>query len=164
MSTRFQFKPLREVDFPLLVSWLAQTHVHRWYHIDGELNLAAVQQQYLARILGDEPVQCFIIFLDQIAIGFIQLYSRQEFTHDVIPFENVAGLDFYIGEPTYLHRGLGAKILTQFLTEIVYPHFESCVVDPDTHNLAAIRCYTHAGFRQMRAGRDGKVLMYIHKP
>lgn len=144
----FHFKSLQESDFPLLLEWLSQPHVAAWYNIGSELSLATVQQKYLARVLGQEQVQCFIVYLDSSPVGFIQFYPAKEFDHVIHPLLSgrVAALDFYIGDLVYLHQGLGVKILEQFLSSYVYKNFDACLVDPLVNNFAAIRCFEKAGF------------------
>lgn len=63
-----------------------------------------------------------------------------------------AGLDLFIGEEAYVHRGLGAPTLTPFLREFTFidPDVPSCVVLPEPENNIAIRAYEKAGFRHVK--------------
>jgi RimJ/RimL family protein N-acetyltransferase len=62
--------------------------------------------------------------------------------------ESTAGLDLFIGEIDYYHRGFGTAILNKFLLEVVFSddRFVSCVIGPDPKNRAAIKCYKKVGF------------------
>lgn len=62
----------------------------------------------------------------------------------------IAMLDFFIGAPDYLGKGLGSKILEQFLTQEIYDHFTQVIVDPHTDNKSAIKCYQKAGFQSIQ--------------
>jgi RimJ/RimL family protein N-acetyltransferase len=76
-------------------------------------------------------------------IGYIQEYPASD---------NSAGIDLFIGEIAFLHRGLGASIIRQFLNDIVFADqaVESCVIDPSVLNRGAIRAYEKAGFRFLK--------------
>jgi RimJ/RimL family protein N-acetyltransferase len=61
---------------------------------------------------------------------------------------NVAGIDTFIGEVDFLHKGFGAVYTRKFLREIVFPEpgITSCIIDPEPANKIAIRAYQKAGF------------------
>jgi aminoglycoside 6'-N-acetyltransferase len=73
-------------------------------------------------------------------IGYIQEYPAGE---------NSAGIDLFVGEVEFHHRGFGAPIIRQFLKDIVFadPSVEGCIIDPSVSNRGAIRAYEKAGFR-----------------
>ena len=85
-------------------------------------------------------MRCFVIVDDQTPIGYIQEYPAGG---------DSAGIDLFIGEVEFLHRGLGASIIRQFLNDIVFanPAVETCIIDPSASNRIAIRAYEKAGFR-----------------
>lgn len=116
-----------------------------------------IQLKYQPRISGKETIHSFIIALDKEDIGFIQYYSLEDYLPDGLsdyhhPLFNkytqseLAGIDLFIGEEKYLHQGYGAKIITQFLKEIIFPHFKAVIVDPELKNTRAIRAYQKTGF------------------
>lgn len=85
--------------------------------------------------------------------------------------ENAAGLDLFIGDPNFLHKGLGPEIMKRFLSEIVFARagVESCVVGPELQNATAIRAYEKAGFNYVHTVQfpnepDPEYLMHILKP
>jgi len=62
-----------------------------------------------------------------------------------------AGLDLFIGEPGCSGRGLGPRIIEEFLRDIVFarPGIEYCLVGPSPDNGRAIRAYEKVGFRHV---------------
>jgi RimJ/RimL family protein N-acetyltransferase len=134
-----RFRKLERGDLPLMHRWLNTPHVAEWWD-DESLTLDEIIAKYSPRIDGREDVRCFVIVLGDAAIGYIQEYPASE---------NSAGIDLFIGEIRFHHRGLGASIIRQFLNDIVFsdPAVESCIIDPSVTNRGAIRAYEKAGFR-----------------
>jgi RimJ/RimL family protein N-acetyltransferase len=133
-----RFRKLDRGDLPLMHRWLNTPHVVEWWS-DEAPTLDEITAKYSPRIDGNEDVRCFVIVLGDAPIGYIQEYPASE---------NSAGIDLFIGEIEFLHRGLGASIVRQFLNDIVFadPAVESCVIDPSVSNRGAIRAYEKAGF------------------
>ena len=134
-----RFRKLDRGDLPLMHRWLNTPHVVEWWD-DEALSLDEIIAKYSPRIDGKEDVRCFVIVLVDAPIGYIQEYPAGD---------NSAGIDLFIGEIEFLHRGLGAPIIWQFLNDIVFanPVVESCIIDPSVSNRGAIRAYEKAGFR-----------------
>jgi RimJ/RimL family protein N-acetyltransferase len=88
-------------------------------------------------------------------VGYIQVFRVQAIPHYRAAYdleEEAAGIDLYIGDTGYLHRGLGLAVLRRFLAEIVFrgPAVVGCVIGPEPENLAAMRAYEKAGFRHLK--------------
>ncbi len=66
--------------------------------------------------------------------------------------ERAGGVDLFIGDARYLHKGLDASILKGFLRDVIFAHtaIETCVIAPEPANRAAIRAYEKAGFRYFK--------------
>jgi hypothetical protein len=62
---------------------------------------------------------------------------------------NAAGIDTFIGEVDFLHKGFGTVYIRKFLKEITFKESEitSCIIDPEPSNKIAISAYQKAGFR-----------------
>lgn len=163
---RITFRKLQVNDFPILLKWLNQPHVKQWWDGDISWTKERVAQKYMPYTEGvkvlkgiKKPIYAFIIEVDTTAIGYIQYYNKRDFPPeqgyyiDDLP-ESLAGLDVYIGEPAALGKGLGVKILKQFLQEEVFIRFSQCSVDPDTANQKAITIYERAGFKNIKEIED----------
>jgi RimJ/RimL family protein N-acetyltransferase len=62
-----------------------------------------------------------------------------------------AGVDLFIADPELIGKGLGTRLLRQFVDEIAFvrPGVTHCVADPDAENIASLRAFEKAGFRVM---------------
>lgn len=144
------FRPLDRGDLPLMHRWRNTPHVVEWW--PEALTLDQTIAKYAPRIDGKEDVRCFVIVHGDTPIGYIQEYPidrNSEYARHIAPAERAAGIDLFIGDVQFHHRGLGAPIIRQFLKDIVFadPAVEICVIDPAVSNRSAIRAYEKAGFR-----------------
>lgn len=148
------FRKVESADTALLHLWHNQPHVKRWY--DEDLDLSTVES--VAEIYASEDqghTRGYIILCGQQPIGYIQTYLIRDYPdygRHLDLDEDAAGVDLFIGDADYVHKGLGPRILRRFLADIVFasPGITSCVVGPEPGNKAAIRAYEKAGFRYLR--------------
>lgn len=150
---QLHFRRLEVLDFPLMQRWLTTDAVGEWWG-KREWTIEDVSADYTPSIEGKEPVWGYIIMYGAAPIGYIQTYRLTSYPvyREVVDVdEGMAGVDLFIGETEYLHRGLGAPLIRKFVAEIVFGALgaTSCFIDPDPRNLAAIRAYEKAGFHYM---------------
>ena len=147
------FRPLAHADLPLMHRWLNEGASAEWWSKEPKTP-AQVTAEFAPMIDGEDPTRGFVIRYGDEPIGFIQVYYvRHEadyWGHMGFP-DDTAGVDLFIGEATYLHRGLGPPLLRRFLREIVFadPSINRCIIDPDPANNIAIRAYERVGFRYL---------------
>src|SRR5260370_10969753 len=118
--TRVRFDPLHGDDLPLLHTWLHTEHVAAWWR--ERPTYAEVVAEYTPCIAGETPAHCYLIMYEDAPIGYIQRYrlaDEPDYARAVAAAENAAGVDLFIGEARYLHRGLGSAALRRFVREIV---------------------------------------------
>ena len=150
------FRRLRSSDLGLMHRWLNAPHVRRWWYAEGS-SYEEIEDHYLPGIEGRDATKLFLILHGDEPIGFVQSYrisaEDDEGYASLVDVDNSAGVDLFIGEPGYLHRGLGSHIIRRFLYEHVFPtpEIEVCVIGPEPKNTAAIRAYEKAGFRYFKA-------------
>jgi len=154
LEDNITFRKLKESDLPLMCRWHNNYHVAVWWQ-NWRPKLEQVEKKYLARIMGEEPIEAFIIQFNGIDIGFIQTYLINDFpdyTKWVDIKEKAAGMDLFIGEKAYIHIGLGPLIMQKFLYFYVFKMYkvDSCIVGPEPANKAAIRAYEKAGFKYLK--------------
>lgn len=151
LDSAISFRPMVESDFPDIHRWRNQPHVLEWWH--DALTPEQVAAKYLPRIRGEEPIRCYIILIDGNPAGMIQTYrvgDDPDYAVHLPVSPDTAGVDLYIGEERYLHRGLGSRTLHAFLEDIVFPSGVTTVsIDPSVENRIAIRSYEKAGFRHL---------------
>lgn len=146
------FRPLTMEDLPLLHRWINQTpEVKEFWAYGAETPLEAVLAKYGPRIRGEQPTSPYLILYADRPIGYIQRYLWRDYG-DVARAQGLAeesaGLDLFIGDPAYLHQGLGPHILRTFLKRYIFadPSVESCLLLVETRNASALRGYAKAGF------------------
>ena len=149
------FRRMTMDDLPLVAHWLQMPHVLEWWWGGVAPSYEAVVEKYGSRIRGEEPTDPYLILSGERPIGYIQTYMIRDYPEYAAVVDtdaDTAGVDLFIGEAAYLHRGLGSPILRAFLRGIVFGAGDamSCVIDPSEANRIAIRAYEKAGFHYLK--------------
>jgi aminoglycoside 6'-N-acetyltransferase len=85
------------------------------------------------------------------AVGYVQTYPVEDGTWGLRITTIAIGLDMFIGEPDLVHRGLGSRLLLQFLKDVVFSNdaVVQCFADPVCRNYAATSVFAKAGFQHL---------------
>ena len=168
---KISFRPLAVADLPRLHKWLLSPHVESYG--EGKQTLADTEKKYIPRINGKSKISCFQILYDDMPIGQIQMYKINdypEYKQSLQINENAAGVDLFIGEKKFQHKGLGKFIIRKFLREFVFTQsdVESCILGPNPKNTSAIKAYEKAGFTYLKTivnpeGEDEYLMHYPKK-
>ena len=147
-----RLRALRRDDLPLLQRWLAHPHVDAWWH--QRLDDAELRAKYIPRIDGTEPSHVFVLEHEGRAIGWLQWYRWRDYPEHAALLgagPTTAGVDFAIGDPDALRRGLGSRALSMFVERIVFadPAITACISDPEALNHASLRTFARAGFTEI---------------
>ncbi len=144
------FKPLEESDFNLVHRWFNKSHVQAFYSL-RQWTIEEVCKKLAPYVQGEKHMKSFIIYLENLAIGYIQLYpirehpwDNQDLSEEIV--QNAAGFDLFIGEEEFLGKGLGCHIIDSFLDEYIWPKYKYCLADPDVRNKSSIRLFENCGF------------------
>lgn len=153
------FRRVTRADFPLLADWLAQPHVARWWNHD--FSLQGVERDFGPAADGNEPSEDHLALLDGEPIGLIQ-YSRYddypEYIEELAPVaavpDHAVTIDYLIGDPTLIGRGLGTAVISEFVTRIWATNPEAtCIIVPvSSANEASWRALLASGFRLVARG------------
>jgi aminoglycoside 6'-N-acetyltransferase len=153
------FERLLENDLDLLLKWLNTDFVKEWFYRYGtnkrDWTYKEVKDKYLPRIKKQEPTDSFIMLYGYEKVGYIQMYllkDHPEYNKFVQGGDDSAGIDLFIGEREFVHKGLGSKIIRKFLKNYVFCNdlINRCIIGPEPKNLGAIKAYTKAGFRYIK--------------
>ena len=142
---------LEEQDSLLLVKWLSNPTVLEFYEgRDNPFDLDKVKSVFYRS--DDKDVKCIVEYENQ-AIGYIQFYPLEDETKKEYGYsdENVYGTDQFIGEVEYWNKGIGTSLvraMTKYLIE--KENADRVVMDPQTRNTRAIKCYEKCGFRKVK--------------
>jgi aminoglycoside 6'-N-acetyltransferase len=145
------FRLLDERDFPRLTRWLAEPHVRRFYQ-KTPVTLAA---EYGPAVRGEEPTLCHLAFLDGTPFAYLQCYRNLDYPEWAANIGAADGvsIDLYIGDPAFLHRGLGRTALAGYLRDVAFARYPSelrAYIGHDLTNVSALRCSEAVGFRRIR--------------
>ncbi|MFZ4813192.1 MAG: GNAT family N-acetyltransferase [Phototrophicaceae bacterium] len=144
------FRPMTLDDIPLFHRWRNHKHVSDWWQPPYP-SYADVDEEIRAYLRPKFGVAAYIVLDDATPFGYVQRWTVAEFP-DYDPFvtltPEVVGVDVFIGEPDYLHKGWGTRLMVGFLRDYVFndPNVPSCIIDPLPNNAAAIRAYDKVGF------------------
>ncbi|ANU27517.1 GNAT family N-acetyltransferase [Planococcus versutus] len=144
-------RKLEKEDNVLLAKWLSNPTVLEFYEgRDNAFDLEKVNKLFYA--FGEEKSKCIVEY-DGYAVGYIQFYQLDNETKKKYGYfgENVYGTDQFIGEVEYWNKGIGTLLVSsmiRFLTE--EKHADRIVMDPQTKNTRAIRCYEKCGFSKVK--------------
>jgi RimJ/RimL family protein N-acetyltransferase len=143
------FAQLNSSYFPVLLRWFNRPHVQAFWSLRN-WSLEEIKAKYLPR-LTDPTIQAWVAFVNQAPIAFIQSYSvkNHPWPGQHIPDEMVeksAGIDFFIGEESFLRRGYGTLILQKFIREHL-SDFDFIFADPDRENVASMAFFKSLGFK-----------------
>jgi aminoglycoside 6'-N-acetyltransferase len=169
---KITFALLAESHFPLLLKWLEASHVKKWLDQDVAYTMDLVREKYSSYIKGyklingaQKPIQGFIIHNNQNPVGYIQIYNAYDFPRSKslldLP-ENLGAFDIFIGEAAALQQGLGSKAILEFLKLHGNP-YTHIFADPDSNNVAAVKCYERAGFKKLSEQKDTKEVWMLLK-
>jgi len=156
---RISFRRASRGDFALLRRWLAEPHVARWWN--QESSAEAIERDFGPSADGDEPNEDHLVLLDGAPIGLIQCsrYAdhakyRAELTPLVEVPQGAVSVDYLIGDPTLVGRGLGTAMLDGFVERIWSADpGASCVIVPVcSANEASWRALQSVGFRLVARG------------
>ncbi|HTW18681.1 MAG TPA: GNAT family N-acetyltransferase [Mycobacteriales bacterium] len=151
-------RPMTRADFPLLLQWLQRPHVTEWWRGEPS-DPAAVEARYGPCIDGTDPTELFVIEADHRPVGMIQRYllaDEPEWTaafDGIVDVTNAAGIDYLIGEPDAVGRGLGTAAVTQFVSMVFeWRPVAAIVVTVQQQNQPSWRVLERAGFSRIWAG------------
>ena len=140
--------------------WITIPHVKEVWFIDGY----ETSDYIFDKIKGNGHTVPFIIYLDNLPIGYIQycdLYAYRTLTPKPKGlFTNESSgtfcIDLFIAEIDFLDKGYGTEIIKQFTRKLIDElGAKKILIDPAASNERAIRCYQKAGFKIVKNANDG---------
>jgi RimJ/RimL family protein N-acetyltransferase len=150
------FEALSKSHFSLLLKWFNEPHVQEFYSL-RPWTLSEIAEKFQDRVSEAKAISnihSFIAKIQDSPVAYLQCYAvkdhpweGQNFSKDFI--EKSVGLDFFIGEPSFLGKKMSGLILESFIPEIlkIYPAAKCLVVDPEIQNQRSIRFFEKQGFK-----------------
>ncbi len=148
------FRQATVKDCHLMRDWIKQNEFTRhWYYYDKVPHLTTLEKKMEKR-LKESKTHAMIILVDDKEIGYIQSYpvdSCGTWGKKVRVADNMISLDYFIGDLNYIHKGLGTKILLEFIEQIVKKeNYKVVLITPDPENRANCRCVEKCGFKYIK--------------
>jgi aminoglycoside 6'-N-acetyltransferase len=159
------FRAIEERDFPMLARWLAEPHVRRFYQ-KTPVVLEEIAREYGPAVRGEEPTLGHLALQAGTPFAHLQCYRNVDYPDwaATIGVEDGVGIDLYIGDPGFLHRGLGRAALGGYLRRVAFarhPGEQRAYIGHEPANTAALRCSGAAGFRRMRRFMENGIEMVL---
>lgn len=147
-----QFRPLGRADLPSLLRWFQAPHAAEWF-ADQPGDLAALERKFGPRIDGRARTSVEIVEIDGVPCGYAQRYRVRDYPEYAAAAgdDEAVGVDYIIGAPEFVGRGIGARMIWQYLRDVVLPAFPNAprvLASPDVRNGRSIRTLEKAGFRR----------------
>lgn len=146
------FRPMTRDDLPSFVDWQRVPHAREWFHA-GRMDLAEAERRYGPRIDGEMPTRMWVAQVDGRDVGMVQDYrvgdhgDYAEKTRD----PEAAAFDYLVGDPGLVGRGIGTRMVGQFLRERLrpaYPDAPRFLASPDHRNRPSLRLLEKLGFHE----------------
>lgn len=144
------FRPLTRADFRDVVAWQARPHVARWWGEEAT-GLEAAEAHYGPALDGDDPTRLWVLELNGRSVGFLQDYRIGD--HPAYALltarPDAVGFDYLLGDPGWVGRGVGTRMLWAFLRDVVvpgHPGVRELFAAPDHRNLGSLRVLDKLGF------------------
>lgn len=145
------FRPIRDRDLPMVEAWLHTPHVRRWYEIPEQgVTLDDWMDELKERGGRFAWLNHWIALCDGVPIGMCQYYKCRDSADEEfggMPIEGAYGIDYLIGEQTYVGRGLGKEMIRRLVERIFsLPDAQRVTADIDMENKASQGVLLSCGF------------------
>ena len=141
-AARYQFRPARHADLPLLRRWLQTPEVVRWWGDPAE------QEQLLVQGLDQAGVAMWIVSFAGRPFAYAQDYDVHAWPQPhlaALPM-GARAIDAFIGEPQMIGQGHGAAFLRSLALDLLQAGAPLVAIDPAVQNARARAAYRRAGF------------------
>lgn len=148
------FRPVVIEDCNMIRNWIKTNEFTRhWYYFDKIPRLSTLEKK-INKKLKEPQTRANIILIDNFPIGYIQSYpvdGNGNWTRQVKVAENMVSIDYFIGDINYIHKGLGPKIILEYIQQVVKKEkYTVAMISPDPENYANRKCVEKCGFRYVK--------------
>ena len=147
-----ELRLLHDNDIPLIEIWLNKEHIKRWYEIP-ELGITINDWiSELKEYKGEfQWITYLIVLWQDHPIGLCLYYKCVDSSDEdfgTLPLTGSYGIDYLIGEESYLGKGLGKGIVTLLVDKIFsLQGAQRITADIDKNNKASKKTLLSCGFK-----------------
>ena len=110
-------------------------------------DLAAAERHYGPALDGADPTRLWVLELNGRSVGMLQDYRVADHPEYALltAKPDAVGVDYLIGDPSWVGRGIGTRMLWAYLRDVVRPHYPAVAevfAAPDHRNAASCGCST----------------------
>ena len=155
--TPLSFFPVEEKHLAIIHDWLKKDHVKEFYYGQGLENTLRNLDLFIKGINhnGEYSFEHWIAYIGDKPFGFL-FTSPVEGPRNSENYVNkwyeegkeTITLDLLIGEEEFLGKGLGHRMIQEFLLD-KFSRASKVLIDPEASNTKAIHVYEKAGFRKV---------------
>ena len=151
-----ELRLLNDSDIPLIEVWLNKEHVKIWYEIP---HLGITIDDWISEIKeykGEfQWITYLIVLWQNRPIGLCLYYKCVDSSDEdfgTLPLIGSYGIDYLIGEESYLGKGLGKAIIALLVDKIfLLPDAQRVTADIDKENKASEKALLSCGFTLLNA-------------
>ena len=151
MRGEVRLRHLAEDDLALLARWFNEPHMFPFY-MRERMSLDEVRAKFRPRLGTSSGIECLVAAIEGVPFGYVQWYAnRRDPTYGAakLGFADGIGLDYFIGDPGSLGKGLGSAMLDAFAQSVArrLPEADKAIlVQHADANVRAVACAKRAGF------------------
>jgi len=146
-------RSLEHHDKNIIVKWFSDNEVLQYYEgRNCPQNEDMVEKNFYSEYIN--KTRCIIEY-SQNPIGYIQFYPINEEERKAYGYANfqgsIYGTDQFIGETEYWGQGIGKTLMKSIADFLIKKReVKKIVLDPQTWNQRAIKCYEKSGFIKVK--------------
>ena len=145
LSDNIILREMTNNDYSLVYNWVQNDFVYKWFE-QRVLSLDEVISKYEKKINNKNQVVMIIEYNNK-PIGLLQYYKYKDSKKYLENYNNIYEYDLFIGEKSYLSKGLGSIIINSFNDYLFNELKCDCIIlRPLKDNDRASNCYKKCGF------------------
>ena len=156
-TQKLTFYPFKNEYFEMVIQWLKKLHVREYYYGEGLDNTISNLELYKNGIRdnGRYFFDFWVACIQEKPFGLLMTSPISGPYDPEDPYDKwfqdgkeIITLDLLIGEENYLGKGLGQRMIREFLLEKC-SQVSTVLIDPEIKNTRAIHVYEKVGFKKV---------------
>lgn len=148
------FRKITIEDCGIIRNWIKTNEFTRhWYYFDKIPRLSTIKKK-IEKKLNEPLTRVNIVMVNNYPIGYIQSYPVEgngNWSKQVKVAENMVSIDYYIGDLNYIHKGIGSKMILEYIEQIIKKdNYSVVLISPDPKNIANCKCVEKCGFKYIK--------------